>query len=99
METKSSAQHIWQHLEEAVGNLEGGVGEPGHCFHMIREAMALLLQHEPDEVVRVVEDSSLPTQATMKWLLYECGRLPEVPAARLAGLRSAWKAQGGGAGL
>ena len=95
MAETDSAQYIWKHLEEAVGKLEGGVGEPGDSFQMIREAMALLLQHTPQEVVGVVESSSLPTTATMKWLLYECGRLPEVPPSRLAELRSHWKAQGG----
>ncbi len=88
-----SAQLIWKELETTADQLLSGTGDSLRSALRAREAMALLMELEPAEIMACIEGSHLPTRAVVSWLVYECTRLPEVDPKRVEGLRDYWSRQ------
>ena len=81
----------WQNLEEAVAAVERGQGELEHLLETVAAGIYLLMEYPPHEVIAQVEASRLPTRATVSWLIFEAGRIKQIPPERVEGLRRAWE--------
>ncbi len=85
-------QTAWFNLHEAVKAMEAREGDWEIMAATCMAAMEMLLEYPPDQVLAVVEQSELPTRATVSWLVYEGARLGPDNRQRAGALAAQWEA-------
>jgi len=81
----------WENLVEAIAAIEGGEGDWEILTATCMAAMEMLLEYPPQEVLAVIEESHMPTRATVSWLAWEGGKLGGPNAERSMGLAVCWQ--------
>jgi len=81
----------WQNLEEAVAAVERGQGDLEHLLETVAAGIYILMEYPPEAVIAQVEASHLPTRATVSWLVFEAGRIKQIPPERVEALRRVWQ--------
>jgi hypothetical protein len=87
------ARIVWENLCTALSELN----DPSGGDYELKLATAsagveLLFTFPPEEILRQVQNSTLPPRAVVSWLLYEAARLPAVDPAAVEELRRRYEA-------
>jgi len=89
-----TAQMAWYNLERAVEAVQecerSGAGDYHNLLNTVRAAILLLLEHPDPEVLAQARGSALPLRPTVSWLLFEAGRIQDIPGERVDQLRRYW---------
>ena len=72
---RETTREIWGLLEANLQKLEVSLKPEPHLLGQTQVAVGMLLDCDLAEVVRCVQESSLPTRALVSWLAYEGSRL------------------------
>lgn len=83
---------IWQNLVHAISDVQTPGGDFELKLDTVRAGVEVLFECPAAEVLDEVERSSLPTRATVSWLIFEGGRLAGVDPAAVQALRELYEA-------
>ncbi len=72
---QETTREIWGILEADLRQLEQGPDVKKELFEHTQMAVGMLLQCDPAEVLRCLEESALPQRALASWLAYEGARM------------------------
>lgn len=81
----------WENLVQSIAAIEGGEGDWEILTATCMAAMEILLEYPPEEVLSVIEESHMPTRATVSWLAWEGSKLGGGNAQRSMGLVACWQ--------
>jgi hypothetical protein len=85
-------QTAWVNLYEAIKDLEARQGDWEVMAATCMAAMEMFLEFPPEKVLAQIEASSLPTRATVSWLVFEGSKLGEANRQRAAAVAACWEA-------
>lgn len=81
----------WQNLEQAIAEVDQGVGATPHQAETLAAAIYLLMEYPPHDILAQAQASDLPTRATVSWIIFEAGRISQIDPAQVEALRAAWQ--------
>ena len=71
-------QTAWDNLTVAIAAVHQPHGDYQLKLDTVGAGVALLFEFPAEQILAQVEASTLPTRATVSWLVFEAGRLPGV---------------------
>ena len=71
-------QTAWGNLTAAITAMQQEHGDVQLKLDTVAAGVVLLFEFPPEQILTQVENSTLPTRATVSWLVFEAGRLPGV---------------------
>jgi len=81
----------WHNLEQAIAAVERGEDRMDHLLATVRAGIYLLLEYPTPEVMAQAQASYLPLRPTVSWLVFEAGRIKDIPAQRVDELKAFWQ--------
>ncbi|MDF1554483.1 MAG: hypothetical protein P1P84_15535 [Deferrisomatales bacterium] len=73
-------QTAWDNLAAAIAAMHQPDGDYWLKLDTVGAGVVLLFEFPAEQILAQVENSALPTRATVSWLVFEAGRLPGVDA-------------------
>ena len=81
----------WHNLEQAIAAVERGEDRMDHLLATVRAGIYILMEYPVPEVMAQVQASSLPFRPTVSWLVFEAGRIKDIPTERVEELKALWQ--------
>jgi hypothetical protein len=81
---------VWDSLMKTVELLMKGEGDQETHTWAAQAGIIILLEYPPADILRLVKASDLPDKPTIKWMLYEAGRIDGPEHPRIQALMEYW---------
>ena len=80
----------WYNLEQAIAAVERGEDRMDHLLATVRAGIYILFEYPTAEIMAQAQASYLPLRPTVSWLVFEAGRIKDIPDHRVEELKSFW---------
>lgn len=84
---------VWQNLSLAIAAVQSPDGDYPLKLETVKAGVELLFEFPAEAILAEVEGSSLPTRATVSWLVFEGERLPDVDEDAVEDLRRLYESR------
>ncbi len=81
----------WHNLEKAIEAVERGGDHMDHLLATVRAGIFILMEYPVAEIMAQVRASRLPFRPTVSWLVFEAGRIKDIPPERVEELKAFWQ--------
>ena len=81
----------WHNLEQAIQAVERGEDRMDHLLATVRAGIYILFDYPTAEIMAQAQASHLPLRPTVSWLVFEAGRIKDIPNERVEELKAFWQ--------